>query len=303
MNQRKGYVFVMLAASLWATDGAIVKLLYNYQFDSTSLAFLRAAIAFVIALIVAIITRPAALRISLKHVPFFASYALIGISLFTVLYYQAFSLTTVATAVVLLYTSPIFVILLARVIYREPLTSRKIAALILAIVGCALVVGLYQPGSLLVNAMGVLFGLGAGFTYALYGIYGKKASSDYSPLTVCIYNMGFGALFLLPLRPLSIVAIPSSPPIAWLLLLALGVLPSLLPFTLYPAGLRYIEVGRASLVATVQPVVSTLIAFVVLAETPEPLQILGALLVISAALLAQAAPQRKVVLAEGLGEI
>lgn len=193
-----------------------------------------------------------------------------------------------ATAVVLLYTAPIFVVILARVLYGERLTIRKIISLILAITGCILVVGLYQPGNLLVNGLGILFGLGAGFTYALYNIMGKQVATNYSPLTIVVYLMGLGALFLFPLRPLSLLSVASSPPRAWLLLLVLALFPALIPYTLYPAGLRFVEVGRASLVATVEPVVATLLAFLVLGEGMQPLQILGAALVISAALLVQA---------------
>ncbi len=127
-----------------------------------------------------------------------------------------------ATAVVLLYTAPIFVVILARVLYGERLTIRKIISLILAITGCILVVGLYQPGNLLVNGLGILFGLGAGFTYALYNIMGKQVATNYSPLTIVVYLMGLGALFLFPLRPLSLLSVASSPPRAWLLLLVLA---------------------------------------------------------------------------------
>lgn len=295
MKERKGYLLVAAAASLGATSGTFVKLLHNYQFDSYSLAFLRTYFAFLIALITAAIIRPGALRIPLKHIPFFASYAFVGISVLTAFYYQSFSLTTVATAVVLAYTAPIFAMLLARVIYREPLDPTKIIALVIAVVGVVLAVGLYQPGNLRINGIGILFGLGAGLTYALSNIWGKKAVSDHKPLTVVVYIMGFGALFLLPLRPLSLLSVLSSPPIAWLLLFGLAFLAAFSFYMLYATGLRYIEVGRATVVATVEPVIAVLLAFLVLGEAMEPLQIVGALLVISAALIAQMPRQPKMV--------
>lgn len=293
MNERRGYLLIALAASFWATSGTIVKLLYSYHFDSFTLAFLRSFFAFVIAVIVALVVRPAALRVPLRQLLFFAIFAFVGISLFTALYYLAFSVTTVATAVVLLYTAPIFVVVLARALYGERFTASKTVALVLAIAGCALVAGLYRPGHLLVNAAGILFGLGAGFTYALYSVYGKKMAADYNPLTIAVYIMGFGALFLFPVRPSSLIALAGSPPEAWLLVLVLALLPALIPYMLYPAGLRFIEVGRASLIATVEPVVAMLLAFVVLGEGMEPLQILGAALVISAALVAQTASRAR----------
>lgn len=295
MHERKGYLLIALAASMWGTSGIFVKLLYSYQFDPYSVAFLQAFFAFAITLVFALVAHRSALRISLKHLPFLASYGLVGVAIFPILFYQSFAATTVATATVLLATSPIFTMLLARVIFREPLTGRKIISFVLAMAGCALVVGLYHPGSLLVNTTGIIFGLATGFTYALFNLWGKKASLDYNPLTIVICNMGFGALFLLPIRPFSLLTLSSSPSAAWLLLVGLVVLVNIIPYTLYPLGLRYIEVGRASLVANVEPVVAAIIAFFVLGELLEPLQIVGAVVVISAAVLVQTSSQTEAV--------
>jgi drug/metabolite transporter, DME family len=288
VNEKIGYLFIVLTACFWALAGTVVKLLYHYHFDSTSLSFLRAFFAFSLFLIYALVFRRQALRIHWKDLPFFAIYAFLSITLFSLFLYQGFALASVGTIVVLVYTSPILVVLIARVMYGEPLTPAKIGAFALAIGGCALSVGLYRPGSLLTSPLAILLGVGCSITMAVFGLYGKKATGNHSSLTILVYTMGFGALFLFPFSPQALATVPAAPPMAWLLLAVQTVLVTVVPYALYMAALRRIEVSRASLVGMLQPVVATTIAFLVLGETMEPLQLLGAALVISAAVLTQA---------------
>jgi drug/metabolite transporter (DMT)-like permease len=156
VSQTKGYLLVLASAALWATAAILARLLYDYGFTPYSAVFGQTSIAFVLAVAIALAFRHADLRVALKDLPFFASFGLVGNAILPVFYYQSLALTTVATAVVLLNTAPIFTILLARVVYRERLTARKATALALATAGTVLVVGLYQPGNLLVKPGGVV---------------------------------------------------------------------------------------------------------------------------------------------------
>lgn len=282
----QGYGMVAGAALLWGTLGIFFKhILGVYGLSSLDLAFWRAGLAFLFLLAGLGVTQPALLRLAWRDVPFFTVFGLISVAIFYAVYISAVDLTTVATGAVLLYTAPAWVTVLAWRLYGEPLTGRKLIALGLAFGGCGLVARAYDPGQLRLNALGVVFGLAAGLTYALYSIFGKHALRRYGPWTIVTYAMGFGAVFLLPTQSLASlrpVLIPS-PLWGWLTALALG--PTVGAFGLYTLGLRRVPASVASIVATLEPVTAAVLSFVVLSERFAPLQALGGLLILTSVLI------------------
>jgi len=282
----QGHGMVAGAALLWGTLGIFFKhILRTYGLSPLDLAFWRAALAFVFLLFGLGVVQPSLLRLSWRDVPFFAAFGLISVAIFYAVYIAAVDLTTVATGAVLLYTAPAWVTLLAWRLYREPLSGRKLVALGLAFVGCGLVARAYDPGQLRFNGPGVLCGLAAGLTYALYSIFGKYALRRYGPWTIVTYAMGFGAAFLLltqspaSLRP----ALTPSPLWGWLAALALG--PTVGSFGLYTLGLRQVPASAASIVATLEPMTAAVLSFILLSERFAPLQALGGLLILTSVLL------------------
>jgi drug/metabolite transporter (DMT)-like permease len=225
--------------------------------------------------------RPA-LRIRLADAPLFAAYGAVSVAGFMTVYFAAIALTTVATAAILLYTAPVWVVLLARLAFREPLTRSKAAAVALVFAGCVLVAGA-GTAAVRLSPAGLLAGLGAGLTYALYSIFGKVALRRYSPLTTVIYALGFGALFLLIA---SRGLVPVSPAVAPTLVYVV-VVPTAAAYLLFIAGLQRVEAGRAAVVATIEPVVAALTGSLVLHEPFELTQWIGAALVLGGVLLVQ----------------
>jgi drug/metabolite transporter (DMT)-like permease len=212
-------------------------------------------------------------------------------------YFAAIELATVATAAVLLYTAPAWVVVLARVMFHEPITRMKAAAVALACVGCALVIGLAGPGAgaastgpaMRLGAAGLLAGLGAGLTYALYSIFGKTALRRHSALTTVVYSLAFGALFLIVANG----GLPRPPAASLASLAYVTLFPTAAAYLLYIGGLQWVEAGRASVVATLEPVVAAVAGGFVLHEPFGTLQWIGAALVISGVVLVQA--ERRVV--------
>ncbi len=198
-------------------------------------------------------------------------------------YPQAVIQTSVTTAAVLLYTAPAFVTLIAWRVWGEPLGARKLVALTLAFVGCALVARAYEPAQLSLNGVGLAFGLAAGFTYALYTVFSKSALERFESWTALTYALFFGVLFLLPLQTLDGFAPLVQQPGAWIFLLAIAVGPTLGSLALYNAGLSRVPASNASLVATIEPVVASVLAFSFLGERLEFLQLVGGALVIAGA--------------------
>jgi len=276
-----GYLLAVMAAVLWATLGVLGKFLYGYDADPLTVVTIRAIIAFVtLAAILAVVNRRL-LRIRRRDILFFALYGLVGVTLNYAFYFYALNATSVTTAVILLYTYPALVALLATVFLKERLDWVKGLVLVLTFAGCFLVAQGYDSTALQLNLKGVLFGLGAGVTAAIYSLFGKKALQKYDSWTTVCYAFGFGALFLLILRPPQTILSVNYPWQAWLAILAIAWFPTLLAYALFMMAMKYIEAGKASITATLEPVVASLLAYLFLGETIEWPQLVGVGLVLS----------------------
>lgn len=286
--QRRGGLLILAAALLWSSLGVAGRFAFRAGVVPLEAAFYRAAISFASLLLFLIATDRRALRIRPEDLGFFAAFGFVGVAAFFVVYMTAISMTTVATAAILLYTAPAFVIVLSALLFGETLTAPKTIAVACAFIGCGLVGRGYDLASLRLNLPGVLAGLASGLAYALYTIFGKAALRRYTPVTTLTYTLGFGTIFL-GTAALATGVIPRAHPSSgWVALVYLAFVTTLLAQALYLAGLRYIEAGPASLLATVEPVAAAVLGYIVLGERLEGLQIAGGVLVVGAVMLARA---------------
>ena len=202
--------------------------------------------------------------------------------LFSVCYFSAMNYTSLAVAAILLYTAPFFVMVMSLFLFREKLTARKIAALLLAFTGCVLVSGI--GGDTSVSWTGILLGLGSGFFYALYSIFGRYAiNRGYGAWTMTFYTFLFcaiGCAFLADWRLIGGVIVTDSTIPLWIL--GLGFVTAFLPYVLYSYAMEHMESSKASILASVEPVVSALIGVFVFHEPISPVGVLGIALVLSA---------------------
>jgi DME family drug/metabolite transporter len=281
-HSARGYAQVAAAAVLWGTLGLAARPLFAAGLSPHGAATWRAVGACVLLVAYCLTADRAALRLARRDVPLLAAYGAVSVAGFMTVYFTAISLTTVATAAVLLYTAPAWVVVLARLLFGEPLTSMKNAAVACAFGGCVLVVGAVGPGAVRLTTAGLLAGLGAGLTYALYSIFGKTALRTLSAMTTVVYTLAFGALVLVAARGLPPLPAGSLLPLAYVI-----VFPTALAYVLYIGGLRWVETGRASVVATLEPVVAALAGAFVLREPFGVLQWVGAALILAGVLLVQ----------------
>lgn len=144
-----------------------------------------------------------------------------------------------------------------------------------------LVVRGYDLASLRVTLPGILAGLASGFTYALYSIFGKTVLRRYQPQTTLTYALGFGSIFLGLMTYATGQIDTTALRAGWPMIAYLGLITTLLAQFLYLSGLRHVEAGRASLIATVEPVVAAVLGYVLLRERLDLLQALGGLAVLS----------------------
>jgi len=249
---------------------------------------MRAAMAAAVLLATLSVFRPAWLRVSLRDVPYFAAYGLVSVAAFNLLYFLTIQRVSVAAASVLLYTAPAFVAVVAYLTLGEPLARGKLMALALTLVGCALVARAYEPETFKGQALGLLTGLGAGFTYGMYGIFGKHALKRYNPWVVQAYSLLAGCVPLLLLYGRDAAAAVAQTPQVLPSLMYLSLVPTVGAYGLYLTGLQSVEASHASILSTVEPVVAALLGFWVLREPLDLPQVAGILLVLVSAVILNA---------------
>jgi DME family drug/metabolite transporter len=214
----------------------------------------------------------------------------VGIGAFYLLYFFTVRESTVGTAAILLYSSPAFVVLLARIFLKETLGVLRILALALTFGGIFLVVGGYDPTTLEVSPLVLATGLLSGLTYGLYSIFGKPLAGHLDSAVILSYALGFGtALLVLAALP-TIDTLVGLPPTSYALLLILAAVHTSLAFGLYTAGLKHLDAGQAAIVATIEPVVAGAVGAILLGEELSAPKLFGALLVLAGATLAQTRP-------------
>lgn len=278
-----GPILIILAGIFWGSMGIFVRRLAEYGFTPIQIVCIRVVLAALIFSVIQLVKDPKGFRISLRDIPLFLGLGLGSILFFTVCYFTAISMMTLSTAAILLYTSPIWIMLMSLLFFHEKLTAQKILALVLAFSGCVLVSGISGGGLTLV---GLLIGLGSGIGYGLYSILGTVALRRYSPFTVTTWTFiiaGIGSILIS--HPVDIVvrfaAAPSLPGLLGFSLLT-ALVTAVIPFLAYTLGLRHVEASKAGILATVEPMVATLIGIFVFSEPLTLMSGLGVLLILTA---------------------
>ena len=281
-----GPALILLAGCFWGSMGIFVRRLTDYGFSSIQIVAIRVTLAALIFCMLLLIKDPSGFRISVKDIPLFLGLGFGSILFFTVCYFTAITMMPLSTAAILLYTSPIWIMLMSVLFFREKLTGRKLLALALAFAGCVLVSGVSGEGMTL---PGLLVGLGSGIGYGLYSILGTVALRRYSPYTVTTYTFAFAALgSWLICRPADMLAkfaaAPDLPGLVFFCFLT-ALVTAVIPFLAYTLGLQTVEASRAGILATVEPLVATLIGVAVFSEPLTLLSGLGILLILAAVVL------------------
>jgi DME family drug/metabolite transporter len=282
-----GYLLIWLAAALWASLGPFYKLLFHLGASPLTVVTFRAAVAALVLGGWAAMRSPSRerLRVAQRDLPLLLAYGAIGIAFFYAVYVYAVQLTGVAVAVVLMYTAPAWVALIAWRRLGEGMDRARVLALALAFAGCFLVAQAYDRRALQVNALGIVCGLGAGLGYGLYSIFNKIGTARYPPTTVQFYGFAIGAALLSLMQPWEMLCAPLHSPLllGGLIFMAIG--PTLGGGLAYAAGVQRLPVSVASLLATLEPALATLFGYVFFDEALQPPQWLGMLAILAAATL------------------
>lgn len=293
-SQLLGVGLVALGALCWSTAGfTVTASLAGSGLQPLGLAFWRVLFACLVLLVALAIFKPALLRISRRDLPWAIGMGALAVGTFQVLWILAIVTNGASLATVIQCNAPIIVTLLARLIWGEPLTWRKWVALLLALLGTALVAQLSASGNLQLTPVGLLISLGSAFAYAGITLFTKKLTDNgVNAWTILVYSFAFAALALLPFqfgqpRP----AVESWQPVA--AFIALVLITTIAGYAFYAMALRHLQASVASIVALVEVPFATVFAYFLLGERMNLTQILGAVAVLAGVLLSATGVARR----------
>jgi len=272
-----GYLLILSAAISWGFIGIFSGLAFSQGLAPMEVAFWRALLAWLCFGSQACLRGET--RLDFRDIPLLTIFAAFGIAVFYISYQYAVKTGGAAFAAVLLYTAPAWVVAFSFLVYRERLTPIKIGAVAMVMLGVYLIsrTGGNADAPVKTGPLAVVSGLVSGFCYSLYYTAGKYFSKKYSSANLFLYVLPLGALGILPF-----VEFTEKTPLAWGSLVAVAVVSTFLANYCYYNGLKYLEAGRASIVATIEPVVAAIAAYLIFGEYFTGLGYLGAACIIVA---------------------
>lgn len=285
MHRSRPALAVIAAGVAWGVISLFVRSLSAAGLAPLQISLIRMVTAAVCFFPLMALRDPARLRIRLRDLWMFVGTGIVSVVLFNSLYFYTTVQSQASVAVVLLYTSPAFVLLLSALLFRERITRRKLLCLGMTVLGCTLVGGILG-GSYRLTGRVLLAGLGSGFFYALYTIFARLALRRYDSMTVTAYTFLLGALGSLPLGKAGATAsLLAARPILLLSCLGIGLVSTVLPYVLYTWGLQRMDSGRAAILVAVEPLVGAVLGMVLYREPHDLPKLAGILLILAAILL------------------
>ncbi len=278
----KGYLCVALAAVMWASSGTAGKALFNSGVTPFELVQIRVTVSTVLlAIVLGIRFRPL-FRIRPRDLWYFFLLGGVLMALVQFTYFYTISKIQVAAAIFIQYLAPIMVAFFSICFWKECLTPTKLAALILSLGGCYLVVGGYSFHLLKMNQLGILSGLLSAMCFAAYTLVGERGMHRYSPWTVLFYSFLFATITWHTFYPPFQYLWADFTAVQWGWVFYVSIVGTVLPFGLFFVGVNYIRSTRASITATLEPISAALLAYLFLGESLQPLQIAGGAMVVTA---------------------
>jgi drug/metabolite transporter (DMT)-like permease len=271
---------------MWGAVGVFVRVLDGEGYSPLTIVFARMSLAFVVlAVFLTARGRRSLFRVKPRHLPLFAGAGLSGAILLNLFYSMSTVMNPLSVAAILLAASPVYVVLLSAPIFKEKITRVKVQSLVIVFVGCVLTSGVFgggvSGGDL--SAQGVAMGLLAGFGWGLYGIMTRFClNKGYRSLTVNLYAFLIGAAACAPFTDFDVIAssISAAPVYMAAILVLHTFVTSLLPYSLFTYGMNFVDTGKASIIASIEPVMATVLGLLIYGERPDPVILAGIVLVL-----------------------
>jgi drug/metabolite transporter (DMT)-like permease len=297
---RVGYAMAASAATLWAINGTVSKVILASGISSLRLSQVRTTGALAGLVLILALTAPSRLRVRVRELPYLAFFGIGGLAFVQWFYFLAIHRLAIGIALLIQYLAPLVIGLWARFVFHEPVRRRIWAALALALTGLALIVDVRHGTTL--STAGIFFALAAAVTYALYILLAEHALGKRDAVSLLAWGFGFGALFWAIIAPwwtfpghivgahlslLGHLAHHHLP--VWALMIWMVLPGTIIPFFLLVSALRHLPATRVAIIAMLEPVVATAVAWAWLGESLAALQLTGAVVVLGGIVLAQTA--------------
>lgn len=276
------YILVLIAGISWGLIGVFTKAIDRLGFTEMQMLFVKGVLATAVLLLIICVKDKNQLKLkNWKHLRYFVGTGIISFTFFSWAYMKAVNLTSLGVAAVLLYTAPTFVMLFSILLFGEKMTKTKGIVLLMTFVGCILVTGLLEGGAAF-TWQGIAIGLASGVGYALYSIFGTYAiRAGYGSLTISFYTFLMATITMTFLvEPIAVVSQINEMG-QWPLAVSFALLTTVVPYLSYTKGLSGLPASKASVTATIEPVVAAILGIVVFHESVTMMKLTGIVLVLS----------------------
>ena len=276
------YFLVLIAGVSWGLIGVFTKAIDALGFTEMQMLFVKGVLATAVLLVITFFKDKSQLKLkNWKDIRYFVGTGIISFTFFSWAYMKAVNLTSLGVAAVLLYTAPTFVMLFSILLFGEKMTKTKGIVLLMTFVGCILVTGLLEGGAAF-TWQGIAIGLASGVGYALYSIFGTYAiRAGYGSLTISFYTFLMATITMTFLvEPIAVVSQINEMG-QWPLAVSFALLTTVVPYLSYTKGLSGLPASKASVTATIEPVVAAILGIVVCHEGGSMLKLTGIVLVLS----------------------
>jgi drug/metabolite transporter (DMT)-like permease len=280
-STRLGYALAATAAAMWALNGSLARFLLDDGVNALRLSQLRSALSWVILVLVLVAARPALLKVDREDIPRLAFLGVVGLAGVHATYFFAIDRLQIGVALTIQYLGPLLILIWLAVAHKRDLGRGLWGAALLSAAGCFFVVRAYDVSSL--DALGIAAAFGAAVTFAFALVWSEQFGRRYEAATSLVYAFGFATAFWLVAQPLWAFPFDKFDSLENVLFgLGVAVIGTLLPFVLMVSAVRHIPASRAAIVATLEPVLAAVFAWIIHGEALSPGQIMGGLLVVAA---------------------
>ena len=288
MNQRsKGIVLAVTTDVMWGIMGIFVRDLSHNQFTNIEISFFRCALAGAAYFIFLLLTKPSALKVNIKGLVICVLYGAVAYSISFVSYSVSVSRIPVGVATVLMFMSPIWVVILGTVMFKEKLQKSKIVTIVICFIGAILVANLIGGGEIKLDAIGILAGIINGIGVALQILLPKFFAKEYDRDTLLVYGfLGAASVLLFGMDFGSVAEHISNTPMTNLIwdLFGIGILCTMVANAACVKSTQYVEASTTSILSALEVVVGTLVGFFIFHEHLTFLQIAGAVIIVVGAI-------------------
>lgn len=285
------YLYILAAGMLWGTIGLFFNYLTDLGLDRFQIMLLRIGIAAVCLGVYILFTNKELFKIELRDWWMFFGTGICSLMFFNYCYFTCIAMVSVSVAAVLLYTSPMMVMIMSILLFHEKFTPKKGIVILMTFAGCVLVTGLSGGSS--IGIPGILIGLASGFGYTLYSIFSTYALKKYHSITITFYTFVLAALGTLPFSHVNQLLPLMKQPSVLVYALGLSIFACLFPYLLYTRGLTGVVASHASVMATVEPVVATIIGVTIFADAMTLEKLGGILLILAGIVILNITPKKK----------